>query len=507
MKYKCALIIHAHGLSVWQQHSHSHSVPVLTLDLADAGTQTRWQNWLAGARRRCILIADVADERHLVERLPRTSRADRHLLIQRRIAQHFPDTPLTSAAPLPASPEDGALAPFRLAALTRPALITPWLDTLAGAASRGQLAVQCLTSVPFLLEHWYRRQRTLPAQALLLTLGAGGMRQIFFRQRRLAFSRLIPARADTLSGNLPAYRDELTQTLAWLAAQRLSDGVPPVSVLATASELQTLRELSAVTGGHIECLDLAPAPDILTLVLQEAQRGGATELLHGSTPGQYNCPTLQGPQRLATARRSLVALSVALTATSLTAAALDLTEASRVQHATAQLATRSQTLQSEISRLNTNTPSVPDTNDLAHWLDSAEHLTRNPGIAPAEVLQAVADFLAESPWARLTALTWEPAQNGHEHDRALPPDTASNTPSAANTVIQLAIEVDLDDKAPPPQSAASTLGIRWQQQHGTPMQAHISNNSDADADASPPHLQLSATFSLSPAPQKPQDRP
>jgi hypothetical protein len=505
-----AFILHAHGLDAWRYHKNNRSEHLLTLASADTNARATLQKWLAGAHRRCLLIADVADERHIVERLPRTSRTDRHLLLQRRMAQHFPDTPLTNATPLPVSPDDGVLNPIRLAALTRPDLIAPWLDVLGEAGTHGQLDVQRLTSVPFLLEHWYRRQRNLPPQALLLTLGAGGMRQIFFRQRRLAFSRVIPARADTLPGCLPAYSDELAQTLAWLATQRLSDGAPPVKVLANASELPALRELTPVANGNIEFLDLAsqidahksdkPASGILPLALQEVQRCGALEHLplSGQAPGHYNCPQLHHPQRLATARRSTVAITVALVASSLTAAALDLTEADRLRLETEQLATRAQTLQNEIGQLRANTPDTPDADALAHWLDNAERLARNPGIAPATVLQAVSDILAEAPWVQLAALTWEPAQS--ERDRALLPNaatsatsaTSDNNTAAAHVVIRL--EIDLDDNAPPPQSAADTLGTRWQRQHGTPMQTHV------DADRA--HLQLSTVLALPPPQEK-----
>jgi hypothetical protein len=470
------MLIDARGIEAW--HSARNGIErAAAFSAADPEAATRLRGWLANTRSRCIPVADLADERHLIERLPRVSRADRRLLIDRRLAQHFPDTPITHAGPQPSAPEDGLLEPMLLAALTRPAHLAPWLEILGEAGSRGQIDVRALTSVPFLLEHWYRRQRMFPAQSLLLAPGADGMRQIFFRQRRLAFSRVIPARSDTLAGCLPVYRDELAQTLAWLSSQRLSDGPPPVSVLATADDLPILREIASPAGDDISFIDPArhmrantgissSAFAISALALQEARRAGA----FGHHPGCYRCPQLRRARRIAGTRRIAIALGMALTASGLGAAAVDFTAAARLHDETAQLAARQRILQDEIDKLDASAARLPGVDEFAAWLDTGERLIRATGIAPATVLQAVADLLAEAPWAHLETLAWERAQNGHA-PALLPEFAAKDFPSGDTASAIVALEISLDGNAPPPQAAAAALSAHWQRLHGNPMQA------------------------------------
>ncbi|MDR1423036.1 MAG: hypothetical protein LBI92_00255 [Azoarcus sp.] len=441
-----ALVIDRHGLAIWR-HAREDLARECQLAADDGEAPARLVHWARAARRRCTLIADLADERHALERLPRISPADRRLLIRRRLNEHFPDSALTSARPLPASAADGPFRPVLLAALTRPRQIAPWLEALAEAGAHGHIEVRCLTSVPFLLERWYRRQRTLPAHALLLAPGAGGMRLAFFRQRRLVFSRIIPAREKTLAANLPAYRDELAQTLAWLAAQRLCNGPPPIRVLAGAAELPSLRELSLDPhGGDIDFIDLAPhlpavhgtAPDILPLALREARRHG--------TLGQYACPPLQSARRLVRARQAIIAATVVLSGAALAASACDLIDANEMHGKLVQLETRQRAQQSEIAALAASARAAPDAAMLARELPAAEHLAHAPAIAPAAVLQAIADALAATPWARLDALAWSP------------------TPEAA---VEIELEIGFGPDAPAPQTAADMLAAHWRQQHDT----------------------------------------
>ncbi|MDR0701875.1 MAG: hypothetical protein LBF61_05595 [Azoarcus sp.] len=467
------MLINARGLEAWRS-ARNGIARAATFPAADPEAPARLNGWLASARRRCIPVADLADERHVIERLPRVSSADRQQLIERRLAQHFPDTPLTSTRPLPAAPGDRPLEAVLLAALTRPADIAPWLEILGEAGANGLTEVRAPTSVPFLLERWYRRQRTLPAQALLLTLGAGGMRQVFFRHRRLTFSRVIPARDDALGDCLPVYRDELAQTLAWLPSQRLSDRPPPVRVLATADDLAVLREIAPAAGDDIAFIDLArhldkcdgdmPPSGILALALQEARRAGPL--------GHYECPQMRRTRQIARAQRIAVALSMTFTVSGLIAAATDFAAAKSLREEAEQITARQQGLQREIDNLNANAVQAADAGKLDAWLDNYERLVHAKGTAPATVLQAVADLLAEAPWARLETLAWEQTQSGHT-PALLPGFATKDFPSGEAASAVVALEISLNANAPPPKPAALSLAARWQRLRGSPAQVEV----------------------------------
>jgi hypothetical protein len=461
---KHSLVINPQGLDIWR-HAASGIEHESRISADDKGARTKLQNWLADTRRRITLVADLADERHTIERLPHTSQTDRHQLIERKLAQHFPDAAFTSATLLPVGPEDNLFRPVLLSALPRSQTITLWPDVLSEAAMQGQIGVPHLTSVPFLVEHWYRRQRTLPPQSLLLTLGTGGMRQIFFRQRRLAFSRVITARAPFLAENLPVYRDELMQTLAWLPSQRLVEGSLPILVLATETDFPLLRELTSATNSPMDFIDIARysggVKGIFALALHETISRG--------TPGHYECRSLRRARQFSTARRAIWIITAAMLAAGLTKTAAALTDTHRLRQETGQLIAEQQKHQTELEKLNTEPFDDPDADIPDDWLDKAENLAQDQGISPVVILQAVAALLDKTPWVQLESLIWnrEPEQG-------------------KDISIELEISITGSES---PQIAADKLVSIWQQQHDSPMKATI--------DSGTVHLRLDATFPLS----------
>jgi len=370
-----SLVIHSQGLDIWR-HTASGVEHESRINADDEKARTKFQDWLAATRRRCTLIADLADERHTIERLPHTSRTDRLQLIHRRLSQRFPDAAFTSATPLPVGPEDGLNKPVLLSALSRSSSITLWLDVLSEASMQNQTNAPLLTSVPFLVEHWYRRQRTLPPQSLLLTLGAGGMRQIFFRQHRLALSRVTAARATTLVESLPAYRDEITQTLAWLASQRLVEGSPPILILAAEADFPLLRELTPSLGSGVDFIDIAQCSgsgeDVLSLALRETRQSG--------TPSHYDCPPLHRARQLTHAHRATWIAAVAIFAAGLATATDEFINTHRLRQETERFTAEQQKLQNELEKLNAESIVEPGADLPDDWLDKVESLIRDTAL-------------------------------------------------------------------------------------------------------------------------------
>jgi hypothetical protein len=493
---KHALVIHSQGLDIWR-HMPNGTEHELKISADDKSARTKLQNWLAGSRRRMTLIADLPDERHAIERLPHTSRADRLRLIERKLAQHFPDAAFTGATLLPIGPGDNLLKPVLLSALPRSSPVALWLDVLGEAAMQGRIDAPLLTSVPFLVEHWYRRRRELPPQCLLLTLGADGMRQIFFRQRRLAFSRTITAEATPLAENLPIYRDELMQTLAWLPSQRLAEGSPPILVLAAEADFPLLRELAPSTNSVMNFIDIAQSSgggkDVLALALHETRSRG--------TPGHYENHSLRRARRLTAARRAIWAITAAMLATGLTKATAALVDAHHLRQETGQFVAEQQQHQTGLEKLSAEAHDEPGAEFPDDWLDKAERLAQDQGISSVVILQTIAALLDKAPWARLESLAWNAARD----ESAAPAENESQTPQTADPkhvsaeTLPIGIELEISlIGGEPPQIAANKLVSLWQQQHGSTMKAHI--------DPGTARLRLDATLPL-PEPEKREKAP
>jgi hypothetical protein len=457
-------VIDSRGLRVWQS-GRGQTRQLSWFERADPQAPAHFARWLGTRRVRCTLIADLAEERHVVEQLPRTSRADRHALIQRRLAQCYPDVPFTCARPLPRPRAAGQRDPVLLAALTRPSLLDPWLDALDEAVTKGTTTIRALTSVPFLLERWYRRQHALPAQSLLLALGGGGMRQTLFCQRRLCFTRVIAARAASLAECLPVYVAELAQTLAWIGSQRLTEGSPAIRVLAPGASLPTLGGLADGVSVDIDFVDLdaqletSHAPDdthdILPLVLEEARRRGDC--------ARYACPRLRPARSIAMTRRAMLGVTTLFALSALVAGSLDFGASADLEREIARLDTARHALREELARLQTVPAEAVASAELTGWLDTVEPLSRDSGIAPVTALRAAADLLAEAPWARLEILAWRIAPSAPDTSASAPP-TETAAASAADGFIELTLALDTD--APAPRQIVAVLESAWRRKHG-----------------------------------------
>ncbi|MDR0563417.1 MAG: hypothetical protein LBG78_00585 [Azoarcus sp.] len=457
-KIRHSLVIGAQGLDIWR-HNGSRAEHEMRIAVQDEKTHPKLQTWLAGGKRQCVIVADMDDERHIFERLPRTGRADRQHLIRRKLAQHFPDAAMTRATLLPPALGGSQHSPVLFSAIAPQQHVSLFLDAVAKAANQANIDVRCVTSIPFLIEHWFCRQQGFPPQALLLSLGAGGMRQMFFRERRMVFSRVISARASTLDDCLPIYRDELMQTLAWLASQGLAEGTPPILVLAAANELSVLRELALSASGSMEFIDLASFSsdaNFLSLALQESWHRAIAH---------YGYPPLCRPRRLATARRALWLTAAAVGSLGVLAAANSFIDAQNLWQEAGRFNAEHRALQNELKQITAQSRPEPG-KDFPAWLEQAERIANEQGISPENVLQAVARLLGEAPWAQLELLVWKKA----------PPAQKTATASAQeNRPVMAALELDITlmGNAPPPHVAADALLAYWQRQQGTEIQLHI----------------------------------
>ncbi|HEX5392500.1 MAG TPA: hypothetical protein VFW68_04425 [Rhodocyclaceae bacterium] len=140
------------------------------------------------------LLADLPDESFRLEAIPPTRGADRHAVIERRLAQMANTSPYTCAVSLGKQHDGRGNERLILAALTRSSHIAPWLDLCCEAGA----LIQQITSPPFLLSQLTQSLGLHHGRHLLFTLGFGGLRQTHFEDGQLQFSRLVANKpADT----------------------------------------------------------------------------------------------------------------------------------------------------------------------------------------------------------------------------------------------------------------------------------------------------------------------
>jgi len=153
----------------------------------DADGRGQFAALLEHHRHPLLLLVDIIEEDFHLESIPHLIGPSRHALIERKFEQYYRSTPFRQATLIKRQSEGRRDDEFLFSALTNPQRISPWLDILhahkiplAGIYSVPNISASLLKGIES--EH-----------ILLLTWEKlAGLRQTYFHNKRLHFSRLIP---------------------------------------------------------------------------------------------------------------------------------------------------------------------------------------------------------------------------------------------------------------------------------------------------------------------------
>ncbi|GAB4122760.1 MAG: hypothetical protein Fur0026_14740 [Sideroxydans sp.] len=172
-------------------------------------------------RYRLWMLVDIIEEDFHLESIPHLLGPSRRALIERKFEQYYRTTPFRQATLIKRQSEGRRDDEYLFSALTNPQRISPWLETLR--AHRIPLAG--IYSVPNISSSLLK---DIDAEHVLLLTWEkrAGLRQTYFHNQRLHFSRLIPLNGD---GNLiDAIANETPRTQQYLKSLSLP---PPGEVL------------------------------------------------------------------------------------------------------------------------------------------------------------------------------------------------------------------------------------------------------------------------------------
>jgi hypothetical protein len=186
------------------------------------------------------LLADLAEEGFQLEDLPYVQGSDRDALLQRRLSQYYYNTPLAAAISLGRAKEGRRDEKVLFAALTRIETFTPWLDTLREA----EAILAGVYSVPLVLAGFAPQLLGTSGPVLFVSLTRGGVRQTFFDNGKLHFSRLSQLATRGLDEIGRTCATDSAKIFQYLVAQRqVPRGVPlRTVVLANAVQMPDLKE-------------------------------------------------------------------------------------------------------------------------------------------------------------------------------------------------------------------------------------------------------------------------
>jgi len=247
---------------------------------ADSQGHELFLEYLAQHRKsNFYLLADVVEEGYQLDVVPHVQGRDRTALLKRKLDQFFYGTPLSLALTLGREKTGRRDDKMLFAALTRPQHFEPWLGALRSAEC--QLAG--VYSLPLVASAFFgARAAKLPAQSsqfLLVTLTRAGLRQTFFEDGQLRFSRLTPLAGDGLEESSRACAVESARIYQYLLGNRMIGRSATLTTLVLVHPSQT-------ASFRASCHDSSEMRFEFLDLLAEAQRLGFKTLLR-DTQGSH----------------------------------------------------------------------------------------------------------------------------------------------------------------------------------------------------------------------------
>ena len=173
------------------------------------------------------LLLDTATEEYKLETIPHVFGADRKALIGRKQARAFRGTPYLYAE-VQGREESGRRDDnILISALTSPDVIKPWLKALEA----NKVPVAGLITVPFLLQEIKNIIPDMQDNALVFSLqSVGGLRQSFFRDKTLKFSRLVKMPRYGTQHYPPILTEELDRIRRYVTNAHFTDEKKPLDI-------------------------------------------------------------------------------------------------------------------------------------------------------------------------------------------------------------------------------------------------------------------------------------
>ncbi len=238
------------------------------------------------------LLADTVEEGFQLEDLPYVQGGDRKALLQRRLGQYYYNTPLSTAISLGRATTGRRDEKILFAALTRIETFTPWLDALRAAEAN----LAGVYSVPLVLSGSISQTLSGTEPTLFVSLSSGGVRQSFFDQGKLHFSRLSALATKSLEEIARSSANDSAKIYQYLLAQRQIPRGSPLRtiVMAHAGQMPVMEEFCRSSNElEFEFLDIAATARKQGLKDVPADGNADKLFIHGlvrKTPAQQFAP-------------------------------------------------------------------------------------------------------------------------------------------------------------------------------------------------------------------------
>ena len=211
-----------------------------------------------------FFLTDLIEEDFQRDTIPHVFGSARKNLIERRLNSLYRDTPYRDASRQGRDKDGRKDDQMLFSALTNPQLLKPWIDALQNL----KIDIAGIYSVALLNPLLFKRLNLGKQAALLVTHQSSGLRQSFFQDGYLRFSRLAPETAWSPESIADTTAVEIGKTRQFLASTRqLARGAPLEIVVVAQEEILTLLQAHTVTedGTQYRFIDLNEARQVFKM--------------------------------------------------------------------------------------------------------------------------------------------------------------------------------------------------------------------------------------------------
>lgn len=379
-----------------------------------------------------FMLADVVEEDFQRQLVPHVGGRARKKLLERRLAQALRDTPYRKCIHQGREEEGRRDDRVLLTGLTNPALLASWVDAieqqqtpLAGIYSASLLWAEMLESLELRYEH-----------VLLVTEQPSGMRQSYFHESQLKFSRLVQANGH--AGDPSLIAAETARTQQFLTSVHLLKRGEALHAVVI-SPAQNIESLSAACTDsadlfyHFEPIDAAA--EKIGMDQPPALADGL--LLHWLGDEQ---PTSHYPLgekgryfRFWQTRIALYASSAVLAAAGLIWTTANLIHYTLSTSDSRQLTVETRSYESAYKKSMSDMPPLMDKTANMKAAVLIDQLIGRQGPWPLAMVTMVSEALEKSPQIRLTQIDWRANVPG-----ARPMSATAMNPAAATSAALVA---------------------------------------------------------------------
>lgn len=361
-------------------------------------------------------LVDIVEENFRLDAIPHVLGQSRATLIDRKLEQIFRNEPHRHAEIQGRTAEGRRDDQLLLSALTNNESINPWINVVLDC----KILLVGIYSVPLLSQEIIPKLGLgeLPHLLLLTRQNSAGLRQSYFQNGRLKFSRLVFVDGNNTDSLIQAINEESTKAQQYLSNQRLLPQDQPLEIhfLCRDNECRTLLDGGFSTALRYQCvlhelsnvaaalkLRHLPTTDAATLLLQF--------LAHHRVKNQYASTFETNSWRLNQIKFSVKSSSIALFLLGALSAAYNIAsvpnlavQANQARSEAELLDAQTQAMQKSRSADQAQTlPAEPDV--LKGAVELARNLIAHPR-TPETLMTHISRALEEQPQIRLNRFQW-----------------------------------------------------------------------------------------------------